>query len=202
MIVAAVTNFIIHVISAGGYAGVAALMAIQSAAIPLPSEIIMPFAGFLASQGRFSLPLLALVGALGNVAGGSAIYWLGRYGGRPLVERYGRFVLISRHDLDLADRFFARFGLFSIFVGRMLPVVNTFISLPAGISRARFAPFVVYTFFGSLIWSFALAYFGSRLGPQWLELRQRVHGLDYVVAVLVVIGGVWWVYRHFRRKPA
>ncbi len=199
-IITVLTNFIVHVISAAGYTGVAALMAIESAAIPLPSEIIMPFAGFLAGEGRFNLWLLALAGGLGSAIGSAITYWLGRYGGRPLIERYGKFVLISQRDLDIADRFFARFGLWSTFIGRLLPVVRTFISIPAGIARVRFVPFVFYSFLGSVLWSLVLAYFGLRLGPEWIKLREKIHGLDYLIIGLIVLGVVWWVWRHFKHR--
>lgn len=194
------TGIIISVISQSGYVGVALLMGIESAAIPLPSEIIMPFAGYLASEGRFSLWGLALAGGVGSAIGSAVTYWLGRYGGRPLIERYGRYILISQHDLALADRFFARFGLLSTFVGRLLPVVRTFISVPAGIARVRFWPFVFYSFVGSVIWSWLLAYIGMKLGPEWVSLRERAHGLDYIIIALILLGAAWWVWRHFRNR--
>jgi membrane protein DedA with SNARE-associated domain len=201
-IINALTVFIIHVISQAGYAGVAGLMAIESAAIPLPSEVIMPFAGYLAGEGRFNLFWLAIAGGLGSAAGSAITYWIGRYGGRPLIERYGKYLLISRHDLDLADNFFARFGALSTFIGRLLPVVRTFISIPAGIARVRFLPFILYSFIGSVLWSLLLAYFGFRLGSEWMQLREKIHGVDYAIAALIVIAAVWWVWRHFRSRPA
>lgn len=199
-ILSILTNFIIHVISSAGYTGVALLMAIESAAIPLPSEIIMPFAGYLASLGRFNLFSLAVAGGIGSAIGSAITYWIGRYGGRPLIERYGKYVLISRHDLDMADKFFARFGSLSTFIGRLLPVVRTFISIPAGVARVRFVPFMVYSFLGSVLWGFMLAYFGFRLGPEWISLRDRIHGLDYIVVALIVIGAVWWIWRHLKKE--
>ncbi len=199
-IITVLTNFIIHVISQGGYAGVVLLMAVESAAIPLPSEIIMPFAGYLVGEGRFNLVLLALAGGFGSALGSAVTYWLGRFGGRPLIERYGKYILISRSDLDLADRFFARFGSLSTFIARLLPVVRTFISIPAGIARQPFIPFIVYSFLGSAIWSGFLAYLGSRLGPEWMHLRERIHGLDYLIVGLILIGIIWWVRRHLRHR--
>lgn len=200
MILTNIINFIVHVISAGGYAGVAGLMAIESAAIPLPSEIIMPFAGFLVWQGRFNLLGVAIAGGVGSVIGSAITYAIGRYGGRPLVERYGKYILISPHDLDIADRFFQRFGGLSTFIGRLLPVVRTFISVPAGIARVNFVKFLIYTFIGSVIWSGLLAYLGLKLGPAWLSLRDKIHGLDYVIVGLILLGVAWWIYRHFRRN--
>ncbi len=199
-IISALTNFIVHVISAAGYTGVATLMAIESAAIPLPSEIIMPFAGFLAGEGRFNLWLLALAGGAGSAIGSTITYWLGRYGGRPLIERYGKYVLISQQDLDIADRFFARFGPQSAFIGRLLPVVRTFISVPAGIARVKFVPFIFYSFLGSVIWSWVLAYIGLRLGGEWVQLHERAKSLDYLIIILIVVGLVWWVRRHLKHR--
>jgi membrane protein DedA with SNARE-associated domain len=200
VVISILTNFIIHVISSGGYAGVAVLMAIESAAIPLPSEIIMPFAGFLVWQGRFNLAGVAIAGGIGSVVGSAITYAIGRYGGRPLIERYGKYVLISQNDINIADRFFKRFGAAATFIGRLLPVVRTFISIPAGIARVNFAKFLLYTFIGSVIWSGLLAYLGLKLGPAWLTLRDRVHGLDYIIIVLIILAVVWWIYRHIRQR--
>src|SRR3954454_7792675 len=134
-IVGALAGAIVATISAVGYAGVALLMAVESACVPLPSEVIMPFAGYLASTGRFSLIEAATAGALGCNLGSTLAYEVGRFGGRRLVERWGAYVLLDRRDLDLADRFFARWGRLAVFVARLLPVIRTFISLPAGIAR-------------------------------------------------------------------
>lgn len=194
------TNFIVHVISQAGYGGVAFLMAVESAAIPLPSEIIMPFAGFLVSEGRFNIWLLALAGGLGSAIGSAVTYYIGRFGGRPLVERYGKYLLISSHDLDIADSFFTRFGLLSTFIGRLLPIVRTFISLPAGIARVRFVPFLIFSFLGSVLWSLVLAYLGMQLGPEWQTLRERAHWLDYVIGGLILLGLLWWLWRHWNRN--
>lgn len=194
------TSFIVHVISTLGYPGVALLMGIESAAIPLPSEIIMPFAGFLASEGRFNLFALAIAGGVGSAVGSALTYWIGKVGGRPLVERYGKYVLISAHDIEIADKFFARFGNISTFIGRLLPVVRTFISIPAGIAKVPFWPFVLYSFIGSAFWSYLLAYFGFKLGPAWMQLRERAHWVDTMIIILLALFCVWWVYRHFARN--
>ena len=191
------TNFVISVISQGGYVGVAVLMGIESAAIPLPSEIIMPFAGFLVAEGRFTLFGIALAGATGSMVGSAITYWIGRYGGRPFIEKYGKYVLVSSRDLDLADRFFAKYGLISTFIGRVLPVFRTFISVPAGIAKVRFGWFLFYSFVGSFIWSALLGYFGLKLGPKWMELRDRAHGLDVAIIVIILLGITWWVYRTY-----
>src|SRR5258707_4910731 len=166
-ILAIVFIFINSVISATGYAGVMLLMAIESACIPLPSELIMPFAGYLVFTGRFKLLWVAPAGALGCNVGSVIAYEIGCYGGRPLVERYGRWILMGKRELDWADRFFARWGYLAVFVGRLLPVIRTFIVLPAGIARMPRGRFYLYKFFGSLPWCLGLAYFGVKLGGEW-----------------------------------
>src|SRR5574341_980436 len=159
--------FTTAVISSMGYGGIALLMGIESACIPLPSEIIMPFAGYLVFKGQFTLHGAALAGAVGCVAGSIPAYYLGRFGGRPLIERYGRFVLISHRELDLADRLFARWGQWVVFGARLLPVVRTFIAFPAGVARMPMGKFIVYTFVGSYPWCWALAWVGMKLGESW-----------------------------------
>ena len=150
-VITAVSLWVIHVISTLGYGGIVLLMAIESACIPLPSEIIMPFSGYLVSTGQLNLWWVAFAGAVGCVVGSIPAYYLGMFGGRPMIERYGRYVLISHHDLDMADRAFARYGEAIIFIGRLLPVVRTFIAFPAGVARMAMGRFVAYTFVGSLI---------------------------------------------------
>lgn len=199
-IVTGLTQFIIHTISVLGYPGVGLLMAIESAAIPLPSEVIMPFAGFLVYSGQFTLLGVAFWGGVGSVVGSLITYAVGRYGGRPFVKKYGRYVFVSEHDLDLADRFFKRFGNTSTFIGRLLPVVRSFISVPAGISRVPLLGFTIYSFVGSFIWSYILAFLGMKLGPEWVALRERFHWFDTVVIVLLAIGIIWWIARHIRHR--
>ena len=163
-IIEILSAFIVATISTLGYAGVILLMAIESACIPLPSEIIMPFAGYLVYTGRFNLWAVGVAGALGCVAGSLIAYAVGMYGGRPLIEKYGRYLLVSRHDLDLADRWFARYGEIIVFASRLLPVIRTFIAFPAGVARMNLTRFVIYTFAGSLPWCLGLAYVGQLLG--------------------------------------
>jgi membrane protein DedA with SNARE-associated domain len=200
---AALAGFVIATISAGGYLGIVALMAIESACIPLPSEIIMPFSGYLVSTGRFDLLLVATAGALGCNFGSTLAYFVGRYGGRPLIEKWGAYVLMSRRDLDVADRFFARFGGIAVLVGRLLPVVRTFIALPAGIARLPQFRFQIYTFIGSWPWCFGLAYIGYKLGEGWNNdprLQAIMHRLDLLVLALIVLAVCWYVWRHLRRS--
>jgi membrane protein DedA with SNARE-associated domain len=191
-------GFIISVISAMGYGGIVLLMAIESACIPLPSEIIMPFAGFLVSKGEMTLWGVALAGAVGCVVGSIPAYYLGMYGGRPLVEKYGKWVLISHHDLHIADRWFEKHGEIIIFIGRLLPAVRTFIAFPAGIARMHMGRFILYTFVGSLIWCWLLAYAGMKAGENWESLKVYFHQFHNVLAVAGVVFVVWYVRRHIR----
>jgi membrane protein DedA with SNARE-associated domain len=199
-------SLIIAIISGGGYLGIVLLMAIESACIPLPSEIIMPFSGYLVSTGRFDLALVATAGALGCNLGSAVAYAVGAVGGRRLVESWGRYVLMTRHDLDLVDRFFARYGSVTVFVCRLLPVIRTFIALPAGIARMPLLRFHLYTFLGSWPWCYALAYVGFRLGEQWdrdPRLKQMFHEFHAVIVALFLLALVWYVWRHWKnRLPA
>jgi membrane protein DedA with SNARE-associated domain len=202
---------IIAVISATGYLGVVVLMAIESACIPLPSEIIMPFSGYLVYAGRhdplfevaFTLMGMATAGALGCNLGSVIAYEIGYFGGRPLVEKYGRHIWVSRRDLDTADRFFVRFGPAAVFVGRLLPVIRTFIALPAGIARMNRLRFHIYTFAGSWPWCFGLAWVGMKLGEQWdtdPRLRQWLHRLDAIVLLALLAGIVWFARSHWQNR--
>ncbi|MFA6178097.1 MAG: DedA family protein [Candidatus Methylopumilus sp.] len=197
-LIAVLATFIISVISTMGYGGIVLLMAIESACIPLPSEIIMPFAGFLVFKGELVLWAVALAGAVGCVVGSIPAYYLGMYGGRPLVEKYGRWVLLSHHDLALADRWFEKHGDILIFVGRLLPAVRTFIAFPAGIARMHMGKFIAYTFVGSLIWCWILAYAGMKTGENWESLKVYFHQFHHVLIVAGVIFVVWYVHRHFK----
>ncbi len=200
-----VVGWIIGAISAAGYAGVAALMAIESACIPLPSEIIMPFAGYLASTGRFGLLPAAFAGAVGCNIGSTVAYYVGATGGRRFVERWGSLVLLDPKDLDRAERFFARFGTPAVLIARLLPVVRTFIALPAGMARMRQLPFQVYTFLGSLVWCYALAYVGYVLGTRWQDdprLTEWLHRFDAVIVVLALAAVAWFVWSRARRGRA
>jgi len=202
-IIEILSAFIVATISALGYAGVILLMAIESACIPLPSEIIMPFAGYLVYLGRFNLWAVGIAGAFGCVLGSLVAYWIGSYGGRPFIEKYGRYLLISRQDLDLADRWFARYGEIIVFASRLLPVVRTFIAFPAGVARMNLTRFVVYTFAGSLPWCLGLAYVGQLLGEQWDKndtLKSWFHRFDFVIGIIGLIFVVWWVWRHIKHS--
>ncbi len=204
-IFATIATFTITLISSLGYAGIVLAMAIESACIPLPSEIIMPFSGYLVSQGRFGLWQVGLAGALGCVLGSIVAYVVGRFGGRELVWRYGKYFLVSHRDIAIADRWFSKYGQAVVFFSRLLPVIRTFISLPAGISRMPFGRFVFYTFIGSYPWCYGLAWGGKKLGDHWTLLGGYFHKFDLAIALLAVGGVVWWVVRHVngrRDSPA
>ena len=202
-IIAPIAAFIIATISTLGYGGIVVLMAIESACIPLPSEIIMPFSGYLVSTGRFDLVWVATAGALGCNLGSTLAYAVGYWGGRPLVEKWGRHILISRRDLATADRFFHRYGSITVFLSRLLPVIRTFIALPAGIARMPQLKFQIYTFIGSWPWCFGLAYIGARLGERWESdpsLREFLHRFDAVIIAALLIGAIWYIRRHWKHR--
>ena len=192
--------FVISVISTLGYFGVTMLMAIESACIPLPSEVIMPFSGYLVHTGQFNLWLLAFMGALGCNLGSLVAYEIGYHGGRPLVERFGSYIFLNQHDLDLTDRFFARFGDVTVLISRMLPVVRTFIALPAGIGRMPRLRFHLYTFIGSFPWCLGLAYLGMKAGQHWDYLGKYFHQFDKVIGAIIVIGVIWFVWSHWQNR--
>jgi membrane protein DedA with SNARE-associated domain len=197
-ILGALSGFIVATIAALGYSGVILMMAIESACIPLPSEVIMPFSGYLVSTGRFNLQLVAIAGALGCLLGSYVAYYIGASGGRWFLLRYGRWVLIAPHEIEIADRFFDRWGAPAVFFSRMLPVVRTFIAFPAGVARMRLTPFTIYTLAGSYPWCLALAYFGMKLGQNWGTLGPYFHRFDSIIAVLLVIGAGMVLYNRIR----
>jgi membrane protein DedA with SNARE-associated domain len=197
-ILAPLSAFILSTISAWGYAGVVVCMAIESACIPLPSEIIMPFSGYLVSTGRFTLWGVTLAGGVGNVIGSWAAYGLGMKGGRPLAERLARWHIIRMSEYDQADRWLKRHGLQVAFWTRLLPIVRTFISFPAGAARVPFWRFTLYTFLGSSIWALILAWVGVLLGDHWERIRTFWRGLDLVVVAALLLLFVLWLRVHFR----
>jgi membrane protein DedA with SNARE-associated domain len=207
-IIEILSGFIVATISLLGYSGIVLLMAIESACVPLPSEIIMPFSGYLVSTGQMNLWLVGLAGAVGCVLGSLVAYWVGSFGGRPLIEKYGRIVLVSRHDLDMADRWFANHGEIIVFVSRLLPAIRTFIAFPAGVARMNLKRFVIYTFAGSLPWCLGLAYIGQKLGEKWNQddtLKTWFHRFDFLIGIAAVLLIGWWIWRHvghLRREKA
>ena len=187
-----------------GWGGVVGIMALESANIPIPSEVTMPLAGWLLVQARGGTGLQALLlgglwGGLGCTLGSVASYALGSFGGRALLDRYGKYMMLNAHDLELADRWFARWGEWTAFLSRLLPIVRTFISFPAGVSRARFLPFVAYTFVGSFLWCAGLAYGGFAFGARWEELRAIMRPFDIPIGIIILGGMIYYLIHHIRR---
>jgi membrane protein DedA with SNARE-associated domain len=187
-----------------GWGGVVGIMALESANIPIPSEVTMPLSGWLLVQAQGGSALQAtllggLWGAVGCTLGSLVSYGLGAWGGRPLLNRYGKYLMLSAHDLELADRWFARWGDWAAFISRLLPIVRTFISFPAGVARSRLGPFTVLTFVGSFIWCGALAYGGFVFGSRWEELRAAMRPFDIPIALILGAGFVYYIIHHIRR---
>ncbi len=191
-------NWIESVITALGPWGIALLMAIESCNIPLPSEAILPFAGYLVSKGVFSIHTAAIYGAIGCVIGSVPSYYLGYFGGRKFIEKYGKYFLISKHDLEIADKWVDKYGDWSFFICRMLPVVRTFISLPAGILKAKKRFFFTFTFLGSLVWSYLLVYVGVKVGQNTQSLKHLWHKFDALIIVICLILGGIYIYKHIK----
>jgi membrane protein DedA with SNARE-associated domain len=201
-IITLLVQLVTHVIDMGGYAGIVALMGINSACIPLPSEIIMTFSGYLVYLGRFNLYLVAAAGVVGCNLGSALAYWIGAKGGRPLVERYGKWVLMSRHDLDRMTWFFEKYGSIAVLVARCLPIVQTFIAFPAGIAKMPRLRFHIYISVGSGVWCLFLAYVGMKLGERWHtdpRFYQAFHRFHPVIEVALLAGIVWFVWSHVKR---
>lgn len=194
------SQFVVAVIGFFGYAGVFVLMLWESCGLPIPSEVIMPFSGFLVEEGRMSFWLLVLTGTLGNLAGSIAAYFIGQKGGRPLLEKYGGYFLISGHDLDLADRWFSQRGELTVFFGRLLPVIRTYISFPAGIARMNFKKFCFYTFLGALPWCALFAWLGVKMGAHWELIRQTLHNFDLAILGLVILAVGLYIVRHLKHR--
>lgn len=193
-----VVQFVTGTVSAVGYLGIVVLMTFESACVPIPSEIIMPFSGFLVSSGKLNLFWVTLAGAFGNLVGAVITYAIGFYGGRPFILKYGKYFFVKEKEVHHAERFFARWGDFAVFIARNLPVIRTFISLPAGVAEMNFPKFAIYSFVGSIPWCFALTYIGYLLGSNWLVIRQYGHYLDILagLAIVVFIGKLIYDYYH------
>jgi len=188
-------------IGAWGLPGVFVLMLLESACIPVPSEAIMPFAGFAVSDGRMTFWGAVVVGVAGNLAGSCLAYWAGLYGGRPFIDRWGRYVLLRHHHLEMAEEWFAKWGTATVFFSRVLPIVRTFISLPAGMGRMPFWRFILYTVLGCVPWVAFLTWIGVQLGDNWEDIRGWLHYADYAVAAAIVVTVVWLLVRRVRRRP-
>jgi membrane protein DedA with SNARE-associated domain len=194
---------LVGAIATGGYFSVILLMAIQSACIPIPSEVIMPLAGYALAHTQLDLILLATVASLASNLGSLPAYWVGARGGRPMVERYGSFILLSRHDLDLVDRFFDRYGSITVLIGRMLPIVRTFIAFPAGVAKMNQLRFHIYTFVGSWPWCYALAWIGMKLGDKWNtdpRFKEIFHRFHVAVELVLIAAFLWFVTSHWKNR--
>ena len=186
-ILGSLTNFIIHTISNSGYLGIFFLMVAESALIPIPSEVIMPFSGYLVTTGKFNVILVIVAGSIGNLVGGLVAYYVGAYLGRGFVLKYGRYVLLKKSHLELAESYFKKYGDRSTFISRLLPAIRTYVSLPAGVAKMNLKKFAVYTLVGSIIWNTALTYIGIKLGEEWNSIRRYSHYLDAVVIIVVIV---------------
>ena len=195
-IVESVSNLVIYLIENLGYWGIFIGMTLESACIPLPSEVIMSFAGFAVFQGKMTLLGITLVGALGNLFGSLIAYFVGLKGGRPLLEKYGKYILISHDKLDLADAWFEKYGHEAVLISRVLPIIRTFISLPAGIARMNLKKFIIYTFFGSLPWVFTLGFIGVQLGSKWDIIKGYFHILDIIVVISIIGFITYLIYKY------
>lgn len=185
-----------------GYQAVFVLMVLESAAIPIPSEVTMVFGGFLVSRGELDFFWVAMLGTVANVLGSWLAYWIGLRGGRPLIERWGRYVFLRKHELDRAEAWFERRGELAVFVSRLLPVVRTFISLPAGVARMPFGKFTLYTFLGCLPWTFALTWAGLLLGDNWETVLRYGEPVSWAIVIAGVGLIVWWLVKRARAKRA
>ena len=187
----------------GKYAVMFILMAVQSACIPIPSEVIMPLAGAALAHSQMELVLLATLASIASNLGSIPAYWAGAVGGRPAVESYGRWLLLSRRDLDRVDHFFGKYGSITVLVGRMLPIVRTFIAFPAGVAKMNQVRFHIYTFVGSWPWCYVLAYIGMRLGVSWNtnpQFQEAFHRFHLAVEAVLVIGFIWFVASHWKNR--
>lgn len=203
MVVEKLAELIIAGMSSLGYAGLFLLMALESMIAPIPSEIVMPFAGFLINSGRFTLLNVALVSGLASVFGSLLSYWMGIFGGRRFIIKYGKYLLLDESHLEWTEQFFGKYGEKTIFISRFVPVVRHLISIPAGIGRMDLKKFCLYTFAGAIIWNTFLAWLGIKLGEKWSLIHDYSQQLDYVMIVVIIIAFSYFVYKHIkkRKKP-
>ncbi len=193
-------QFVVGIIGFLGYPGIFFLMLFESCGIPAPSEVIMPFSGFLVAMGKMNFWLVVLAGTFGNLTGSLLAYYIGAKGGRPLIEKYGRYILISQRDLDVAEKWFTKRGSPAVFFGRLLPIIRTYISFPAGIARMDVKKFSFYTFVGAFPWCVLFAGLGVKMGSNWNLIREKLHNFDLAIAVLVIIAAGFYVWRHLKQK--
>lgn len=199
-IVDILAKFVVGTIGILGYSGIFLLMLAESCGIPMPSEVIMPFSGFLVVDGRMAFWPIVIAGTLGNLIGSLLAYWIGAKGGRPLIEKYGKYILISKHDLNLADRWFKKYGDWTVFFGRLLPVIRTYISFPAGISKMDIKKFATYTTLGALPWTILFAYLGVKMGSNWELIREKLHKFDLSILVILILLIGLYIWRHLKHR--
>ncbi|MDD5959791.1 DedA family protein [Methanobrevibacter wolinii] len=199
---ASLANLVIYLIESLGYFGIFLGMTIESACIPLPSEVIMTFAGFVVNEGKLTLTNIILVGILGNLVGSLITYYIGLKGARPLLEKYGKYILITKEKLDNADKWFNKHGDAAVFFGRILPGIRTFISLPAGINKMDIKKFIIYTLIGSGIWTSILAIIGIELGKDWSIISQYFRIFDIIIGIAILLIIIYYVIKHRKNKKA
>jgi membrane protein DedA with SNARE-associated domain len=199
-IFAFIGSLALSAISQLGYAGIFFLMMLESMVVPVPSEFVMPFAGFLVAQGNFNFALVIVASSLGSITGSLISYYIGKTGGLTLVEKYGKYVLVDIEDIKKTEEWFNRRGEITIFIARLVPVVRHLISLIAGIGKMNIKKFTLYTIFGATLWNGILTYLGIILGQHWNEVSQYVKAFDVVIIILLIIGCLYFVYRHIIRK--
>ncbi len=201
-LISQISNWALEIIKTTGYVGIFILSALESAAIPIPSEVVIPFSGFLAANGQFNIFWVVGAATLANLAGSAVLFLVGRSGGRWILERYGKYVLVHKKDMDMADGWFSRHGAATVFWGRMLPVVRTFISLPAGVAKMNLPRFCLFTFLGALPWNFVLVLIGVKAGENWDILHGYFRKADIFVVILVMVAVAWYVFRHLKNKKS
>lgn len=195
-------EYIINVVSAWGYWGVGIGMMLESACMPIPSEIVLPLGGYMAYTGRLTFWAAVFAGVLGGLIGSIVAYVVGYYGGRPFIIKYGKYILINQNDFEKADKWFNKYGQITVFTSRLLPIIRTFISLPAGIARVDFKRFVFYTILGSLPWSIALTYAGFALGQNWRTIKASLSWLDDMIIAVLLILVVYYIYNHIKKRTS
>jgi len=200
MIVEKLVEYIVYGISALGYSGVFLLMALESMIAPVPSEVVMPFAGYLAAQNRFNFWFALIASSLGSVFGSLLSYYMGLYGGRPLISKFGKYLLLEEEHLEWTEKWFRKSGEKTIFISRFVPVVRHLISIPAGVARMAMHKFLLYTFVGATIWNFILLYAGFRLGSHWGKIHEFSKELDVIFIIAVVIFLAYFLWKHHKKR--
>lgn len=195
-----VINEATRIISTGGYGSVGVLMVMESMILPIPSEAVMPFAGFLIFQGKFTFAGVIIASTIGSIVGSLISYVIGAYGGPYIVHKFGKYLLLREHHLKVTERFFARYGEKAVFISRFIPVVRHLISIPAGVGRMKLGKFILYTVIGAAIWNAFLAYAGFQLGNNWGVVRKYGEVADIVILALIIVGIVYSIQHYRRRK--